>query len=50
MTHALIPHKQADGSIALMREDGEMLAELTAYDAMELFNELGGLVSTREGD
>ena len=37
-------HKQPDGTIVL-ELDGEVIATLTAYEAMELFNGLGEMIT-----
>lgn len=43
-------HKQPDGTIVLVREDGEVIATLDApYEAIELFNALGSLITTPGG-
>ena len=38
-------HKQPDGTIVLVREDGEVIATLAPYEAIELFNGLGELIT-----
>ena len=39
-------HKQPDGTIVL-ELDGAIIATLTPYEAMELFNAIDELISTR---